>query len=588
MTATATRTGGTTASGPPDAGSATGARPVVRVEDVELAGRLLTALRSTVVDTDVAGPDACRLVLDDPARDVLADTALDLGARLTVTAGPPGAAAAVTLFDGLVHAIGYDFDERGGWTTVTAYDRSYTLYSGVHTASYQDVTDADLATTIARQVGLDVGAVDATDVVHAHVAQVNETHVALLERRAREAGRVLVVTGTSLSFVRPPRAGDAPRPGDHESRGRRQLVPGANLERLSVRVTGAQQVAEVEVRGWDPTAKRELVATTSATTSSAEMRDTPASVADRFGRPRAVGVDVPVSQQAECDALARAWADHLGGACVHAEGVAAGDPLLVAGTPVSLGETGGRFDGKVTLTRARHVWEGEGYRTHFTASGSHDRSVLGLVRGAAPTAPQRAPGLVIGVVTNVDDPAGRGRVRLRYPWLDGDFESDWARVVHVGAGKDRGLQVMPEVDDEVLVGFEHGDHRSAFVLGGLYNGVDSPPRDKPVASSGAVDLRVWRSRTGHEVVLDDTDGAGKVVVRTAGDTVVVTLDVASKALSVTCEGDVKVDAQGAVQVDAKGDLKVSAQGSASITGRSGLTLESSGKVTVKGATIALN
>ncbi|GIG41154.1 VgrG-related protein [Cellulomonas phragmiteti] len=588
MTTTATRTSGTSASGTPDTGSATGARPVVQVEGVELTGRLLTALRSVVVDTDVAGPDACRLVLDDPARDVLADTALDLAARLTVTAGPPGGPAAVTLFDGLVHAIGYDFDERGGWTTVTAYDRSYALYTGTHTASYQDVTDADLATAVAREVGLDVGEVDATDVVHPHVAQVNETHVALLERRAREAGRVLLVTGTSLSFVRPPRAGDAPRPGDHESRGRRQLVPGANLERLSVRVTGAQQVAEVEVRGWDPASKRELVATTSAATSSADLRDTPASVADRFGRPRAVGVDVPVAQQAECDALARAWADHLGGACVHAEGVAAGDPLLVAGTPVSLGETGGRFDGKVTLTRARHVWEGDGYRTHFTASGSHDRSVLGLVRGGAPTAAPRAPGLVIGVVTNVADPDGLGRVRLRYPWLDGHFESDWARVVHVGAGNDRGLQILPEVDDEVLVGFEHGDRRSAFVLGGLYNGVDVPPRDSPVASSGTVDLRVWRSRTGHEVVLDDTDGAGKVVVRTAGDTVVVTLDVAAKSVSVTCDGDVKVDAQGTVQVDAKGDLKVAAQGSASITGAAGLTLESSGKVTVKGATIALN
>lgn len=587
MTATTTRTGAT-ATGGSGTGSATGARPRIAVDGTELSARLLTALRSTVVDTDVAGPDACRLVLDDPSRDVLADTGLDLGAHLTVSAGPPGDPASTTVFDGVVHAVGYDFDERGGWTTVTAYDRSYALYTGVHTASYQDVTDSDLATTIARQVGLDVGTVDATDVVHAHVAQVNETHVALLERRARESGRVLLVTGTSLSFVRPPRADDAPRPGDHESRGRRQLVPGANLQRLSVRVTGAQQVAEVEVRGWDPTAKRELVATTSAATSSADMRDTPASVADRFGGPRAVGVDVPVSQQAECDALARAWADHLGGACVHAEGVAAGDPLLVAGTPVSLGQTGGRFDGKVTLTRARHEWEGDGYRTCFTASGSHDRSVLGLVRGGAPTTSPRAPGMVIGVVTNVDDPDGRGRVRLRYPWLDGQFESDWARVVHVGAGKDRGLQVLPEVDDEVLVGFEHGDRRSAFVLGGLYNGVDVPPRDRPVASSGAVDLRVWRSRTGHEVVLDDTDGAGQVVVRTADDAVVVTLDVASRSLSVTCDGDVKVEAQGAVQVDAKGDLTVSAQGSASISGKSGLTLESSGKVTVKGSAIALN
>ncbi|UZN02564.1 VgrG-related protein [Cellulomonas sp. S1-8] len=587
MTATATRAG-TTGTAGSAAGSPTGARPTIAVDTRELSAQLVTALRSAVVDTDVAGPDSCRLVLDDPQRDALAQAAIDLGARLTVASGRAGDPATTTLFDGVVHAVGYDFDERGGWTTVTAYDRSYALYTGVHTASYQDVTDSDLATTIARQVGLDVGTVHDTSVVHAHVAQINETHVALLERRARESGRVLVVTGTSLSFVRPPRADDAPRPGDHQSRGRRQLVPGGNLQRLSVRVTGAQQVAEVEVRGWDPVAKRELVATTAAATSSAAMQDTPAAVARTFGAPRAVGVDVPVSQQAECDALAHAWADHLGGACVHAEGVATGDPHLVAGTPVSLGQTGGRFDGKVTLTRARHVWEGDGYRTYFTASGGHDRSVLGLVRGGASTSAPRAPGLVIGVVTNVADPDGHGRVRLRYPWLDGQFESDWARVVHVGAGKDRGLQVLPEVDDEVLVGFEHGDRRSAFVLGGLYNGVDVPPRDNPVASSGTVDLRVWRSRTGHEVVLDDTDGAGKVVVRTAGDTVVVTLDVAAKSLSVTCEGDVKVDAKGAVQVDAKGDLTVSAQGSASITGKSGLTLESSGKVTVKGATIALN
>lgn len=583
-----TATAGTTASGTATTGSATGARPVVQVEGTELSGRLVTALRSTVVDTDVAGPDACRLVLDDPARDVLTDTALDLGARLTVTAGRPGEQAGTVLFDGVVHAVGYDFDERGGWTTVTAYDRSYALYTGVRTASYQDVTDADLARTVAREVGLDVGTVDETDVVHAHVAQVNETYVALLERRAREAGRVLLVTGTSLSFVRPSSADDAPRPGDHQSRGSRQLVPGQNLQRLSVRVSGAQQVAEVEVRGWDPTTKRELVATTRAATTSAAMPDTPASVADRFGATRAVAVDVPVSQQAECDALARAWADHLGGACVHAEGVATGDPALVAGTPVSLGQTGGRFDGKVTLTRARHVWEDDGYRTVFTASGGHDRSVLGLATGGRPADQGRAPGLVTGIVTNVDDPDGLGRVRLRYPWLDGQFESDWARVVHVGAGNGRGLQVLPEVDDEVLVGFEHGDRRSAFVLGGLYNGVDAPPRDRPVASSGAVDVRVWRSRTGHEVVLDDTDGAGQVVVRTADDAVVVTLDAAGSALTVACQGDVKVEAQGAVQVDAQGDLTVSAQGSASISGASGLSLESSGNVTIKGATIALN
>ncbi len=83
--------------------------------------------------------------------------------------------------------------------------------------------------------------------------------------------------------------------------------------------------------------------------------------------------------------------------------------------------------------------------------------------------------MVIGVVTAVDDPESLGRVKVKFPWLADDYESWWARVAQLGAGPDRGAVWLPEVNDEVLVAFEHGDTRRPYVVGGLCNGVDNPP-----------------------------------------------------------------------------------------------------------------
>ena len=203
-----------------------GARPVVKVGAAELSERIAAALRTTIVDTDADGPDSCRLVIDDPTRELLADSDLDLAAELTITAGRVGENSGDTLFDGVVYAIGFDYDDRGGYTTVTAYDRSYGLYNGLHTTSFQNMTDGDIAKQIARDVGLTAGDVATTTVLHEHVSQVNETHIEFLERRGREVGCVVVVSGSTLHFRPSTPAADAPAPGAYDSADRLQLVPG--------------------------------------------------------------------------------------------------------------------------------------------------------------------------------------------------------------------------------------------------------------------------------------------------------------------------------------------------------------------------
>jgi uncharacterized protein involved in type VI secretion and phage assembly len=122
----------------------------------------------------------------------------------------------------------------------------------------------------------------------------------------------------------------------------------------------------------------------------------------------------------------------------------------------------------------------------------------------------RVYGVVVGVVTNLEDPEDLGRVKVRYPWLLEDSESPWARVMTFMAGGNRGGVFRPEVDDEVLVMFEHGDVRFPYVLGSLWNGQDSMPTERGADADNNV--RLIKSRSGHQVVLDDTPGKEKVTV----------------------------------------------------------------------------
>jgi uncharacterized protein involved in type VI secretion and phage assembly len=120
-------------------------------------------------------------------------------------------------------------------------------------------------------------------------------------------------------------------------------------------------------------------------------------------------------------------------------------------------------------------------------------------------------GAVIGIVSNIADPDQLGRVKVRYPWLKGDSESPWARVVSFMAGSDRGAVFRPEVGDEVLVLFDHGDMRFPYVLGGLWNGKDKMPEER--GSDGNNAVRLIKSRSGHQILFDDTAGAEKVTIK---------------------------------------------------------------------------
>lgn len=126
-------------------------------------------------------------------------------------------------------------------------------------------------------------------------------------------------------------------------------------------------------------------------------------------------------------------------------------------------------------------------------------------------------GVYPALVKDIVDPDGQGRVKVSLPWapdLDGGSYEAWARLGTMMGGSNRGTWFVPHKDDEVVVGFEGGDPRRPYVLGGLWNGSDSPPES--MDGSGNNYKKVICSRNGVKVTLDDTDGQEQLVLETPG------------------------------------------------------------------------
>jgi uncharacterized protein involved in type VI secretion and phage assembly len=156
-----------------------------------------------------------------------------------------------------------------------------------------------------------------------------------------------------------------------------------------------------------------------------------------------------------------------------AEGLAMGNPGIGAGKQVKIEGVGTKFGGTFTVTSSTHVYRGTtGYQTSFQISGRSSRTLLELTR--EPKGRDWSASLVVGVVTNNNDPEQRGRVRVKYPSLSDKEESAWAPVVTPSSGNQRGFLMLPQTNEEVIVGFEHGDARRPIVIGSVFNGKDKP------------------------------------------------------------------------------------------------------------------
>jgi uncharacterized protein involved in type VI secretion and phage assembly len=193
-------------------------------------------------------------------------------------------------------------------------------------------------------------------------------------------------------------------------------------------------------------------------------------------------------------------------------------------------------------------------------------------------------GVVVGVVTNNQDSAKMGRVRVSFPWLSGDNESWWAHIATPMAGNGRGVYFLPEVGDQVLVAFAHGDVRSPYIVGALWSAKDTPPATN---DDGQNNIREMKSRSGHIIRLDDTDGNEKIEIldKTGGNSL--TIASSDNSITLTCNGRMKLQATG-IDISSQTDINIAAQTTMEVKANATMDINAEATMDIKAAMVNIN
>lgn len=586
---------------------------IVEVAGTPLPDDVSPLLVEARIDDSTAYPDLFALTFADDKGTLLSKVGIEIGAAIRLRIRQSGPRGPVDLMLGEVTTLEREVSPRGLHTLVRGLDISHRLFRGTRVATYVDSTPADVIRTVAQRANIPVGSLDSRGAVIAHLSQEGVDDWTFLRRLAASVGGTISVTDGILNFTGPADAADAPGGGVRSRDDPLVLQQGANVLDLRATVTSAGQVPAVELRGWDVEQKEPIVSVApSATTSAVLAQADPASLGQKFASPRLTMPMASLEQTVQFDAAAESMAARLAGSFAELEGTIRGNPKVKAGAAVTLEGFGAPFDGRYTVSSStHHLSATEGYLTSFSVSSASDRSLYGIVSGGddgTPGARSSIDGVMQGIVSEINDPQGLGRVKISIPQLADDYVTWWARTVQLGAGSDRGWVVLPEVGDEVLVAFEQGSIDHPYVLGGLFNGRDMPERGWGAylgSTFGAVERRSFTSRSGMSLVFDDRSGGESIVVSSQDGSQKITLEQgADRAIRIVAQGPVSIEAQNDVTISASGAGNLALSGNrVSIEGRTGVDvsgptvtmkgsataeISSQGSTTVRGAVVRIN
>src|SRR5215475_531767 len=520
------------------------------------------------------------------------------------------------LFKGTV--TGVDLEQlpgRAPQLVVVADDKAYRLMRGTQTTTYLEGTYTQALVRLAGRAGLTPQVQDSSLTMD-YLLQAG-TDLEFLDVVADRLGYAWWVDDNNL--IAKPLALGAPLA---------TLTLGETLYEFGVRASGLRPTT-VRVRGWDSDQQQDVTDSYAATSAgtppnfvAAYTGNGPASKLSSaeivLTEPRPLTAD-------EALMLATARYGDATSAAVVARGRGDVNSAIKPGVTIKVADAG-PASGTYLVTEVEHTYDTRGFLTKWV-SGS--RRPAGLVDMLGPDAADPGfvmPGLVVGVVTDNNDPDSAGRVKVRYTGV-GDqttqVESPWARVVTLGGGAARGAVFNPEIQDEVLVGFEHGDTRRPVVIGGLFSKQNTLPTGNAYVAEGKVNYRRIASRKNHVVEFADGDqptqqhvllqlgtvthklrlgadrfdievGEGKGLTIKAGSAkfdISSSGDVTIEGNNITIKGAMGVTVEAGTTATLKGDVDAVVDGAleAKVKSESMATVEAStGAVTLKGMTVAIN
>jgi phage protein D len=534
---------------------------------VRINGNALTAeysdrILEVTVRHSLRKPDSCVVRISDPQGKEVESNPFQLGREIDVLAGArTDNGTYTTIFKGQITAVQPEFGQQGCVVGIQAYDKAIALYQDVRTKTFQNQTATDIVESVLKKYDLRVGTMDPTGLVYDFMQQASKTDAEFIWSLARKHDFEFLVSGNVAHFRKAGTTKDRPV----------ELKWQEKLRSFKPRVSGMQQPQQVTVRHLNPETNQVIEATATA----GELSSTPgigrSEVTKAAGGGTVVVSDRVVFSESEAQALAKSTMRKIAESYVEAEGVAEGNPRIIAGTHLDIQNVGQKFSGKYVVTDTVHSYRsGRDYETYFEINGRESRSISDIL-GSNGKRTDWGNFLVIGVVTNNQDPASLGRIRVKYPSLGEETESWWARVATVGGGKERGMLMLPVPGDEVIVGFELGDTRKPYIVGSLYNGKAEPGEELNLVDGSfglKSDKKVLVASKENLTLRSDQ----KLIITVTGE------------VEETIKKTVTSSAEGDVSLESKKTFTVKGQ-SVTISGEGSISVKASGALSLEGATV---
>ena len=423
------------------------------------------------VTSRLSQPAQCELTLDDPQ-----GRALDLlgEALVVLVAGDDG-----PLFTGEVTGVGLTRAADGTTETrVTGYDLLHRLRARQAVRCFERVDVLDLVKAVAGDLpGVRVSGGDSGSPFE-RVVQHRQRDLQLLTETLGRVGLFAVLDGKDLRVLTLEGYGEPVA-----------LQYGWDLHHVEVAAGVDRLAARCEAQGWHP---QRAAAFTESVARPRHGRD----IGLRPGSPASLTlVDESARTAAELRAVAQGALDASAARAVTLDGVAAGTAGLRAGRRIAVRGVATSLDGVYVLTEVVSTVDADGYLAAVST------------RPPAREVTRAATSLTLGRVTAVDDPDGCGRVRVALQAYGG-LDTGWVSLLVPGAGDGKGLVLLPDVGDAVLVALPHDASGDAVVLGSLF-GATKAPDGAGVAGGG---VRRWSMRTAHgqSFVVDDDERSVRV------------------------------------------------------------------------------
>lgn len=462
-------------------------------------------------------------------------------------------------------------------------DEAIRMTIGRHSRYFEDFKDSEIMEELINKYPGLTANVEATALTHKEMVQQHCTDWDFMMMRAENNGKLVVVDDGEIKVNAPQTNEDATL----------AVLFGSTLIDFEAEMDATNQWASVEAKSWDYAGQSLFESSVDSIAINEPGNVSGAELSSAIGPENYELRHTGQTIGEELQEWTKSFLQRSRLSKIQGRAKFIGFGKLKPGQMIALQGIGARFTGKAYVSAVRQdVYNGSWYtqaqfglKADCFAREYKDIDALGA-GGLLPS----IKGLQIGKVVQLEnDPEGENRILVRLPIIDNSAPGIWARVATLDAGQDRGSFFLPELDDEVIVGFLNDDPRDAVVLGML----NSSAKPAPITAQDANDEKGFVTRSGMRVHFNDSTKT--ITIDTpAGNSI--KLDEGSTSISIGDQNgnQTKMDPSGIEMKSAK-NIKIEAAGTIDIKAGTAMTLAAAqmgisaqSAMEVKGATAKIS